>query len=371
MYQMTAKGEKYMGMLFKGVLALFWLVFVPMAAGIPFLRKKERYTITESFLTGYLFLFAAAESLILPMIYLKLPLHILVFIYGVLTGGMALWGCFCLKKKKNADFLSCQACESERSVDVHLRIRELVHGQSVYFWLALAMILFQILILVLFAHFDADDSFFVGAATTAVQTDTIFSVNPYTGIEYKSLPDRYVLSPFPVFLAVISQLSGGLHPAIMAHTVFPAIFLGMVYVIQYQLSEKWFHDDKKAKGTYLFFVALLCWFSAFSVYNAGNFQMVRIWQGKALLASAMLPLLAYFCISLILEEKQEYPWILLVMANISCCLISSMGIILAPLLMGLMILTGLIQRKNLVNAAKGICCMLPSIVLGVVYILIK
>ena len=43
-----------------------------------------------------------------------------------------------------------------------------------------------------------------------VQTDTIFEVIPYTGLKYYGLPSRYVLSPFPVFLAVVSQLSMGL-----------------------------------------------------------------------------------------------------------------------------------------------------------------
>ena len=43
-----------------------------------------------------------------------------------------------------------------------------------------------------------------------VQTDTIFEVIPYTGLKYYGLASRYVLSPFPVFLAVVSQLSAGL-----------------------------------------------------------------------------------------------------------------------------------------------------------------
>lgn len=97
------------------------------------------------------------------------------------------------------------------------------------------------------AHADADDCFYVGAATTDVYTDTIFEVNPYTGREYVALPRRYVLSPFPVFLAVVSQLSGGLHPSIMAHVFFPLIFLPIAYMVQYCLAGKWFRNDKKPR----------------------------------------------------------------------------------------------------------------------------
>ena len=50
----------------KGVLAGFWLIFVPVAAGIPFVKKKKDYTLGESFLAGLLLMLAVAQLLILP-----------------------------------------------------------------------------------------------------------------------------------------------------------------------------------------------------------------------------------------------------------------------------------------------------------------
>lgn len=41
-----------MGMAVKGVLALLWLVLVPACAGGCLVRKKETYTLGESFLMG-------------------------------------------------------------------------------------------------------------------------------------------------------------------------------------------------------------------------------------------------------------------------------------------------------------------------------
>ena len=95
---------------------------------------------------------------------------------------------------------------------------------SITMILALALILLQMYVVVRYAHMDADDSFYVGTAVTDIHTDTIFSISPYTGYAYTKIPSRYILSPFPVFLAVVSQLCGELHPAIMAHTVFPPVF---------------------------------------------------------------------------------------------------------------------------------------------------
>ena len=51
-----------MGMVVKLILAGFWLVLVPAAAGIPFTGKKQT-GFSETFLNGYLVLFTVMEIL--------------------------------------------------------------------------------------------------------------------------------------------------------------------------------------------------------------------------------------------------------------------------------------------------------------------
>lgn len=349
-----------MGMIIKGLLAMFWLIFVPIAAGATFFRKKKEFTLAQSFLTGYLFLLALAQILTLPMLYLKLPLHILTYSYGGCILLMALYGCVCLKQRL-----------PDNIGNIRTSAVKFVRGHSLCFWLALILIALQLGTLVLTAHFDADDSFYIATATTDVYTDTIFSVNPFTGREYKSFPSRYVLSPFPVFLAVISSLSGGLHPAIMAHTIFPLVFVSMAYLVQYQYACKFWKNDKASRGVYLFFAVLLCTFSAYSVYNSGNFQMVRIWQGKGLLAGVMLPLLLYVCICVLWEKDGEHGWLSLVMGIVSCSFLSSMGILLAPVMVGVTAIISSIHDKTLSRGWKALLCCTPSVILGIVYLVIR
>lgn len=178
------------------------------------------------------------------------------------------------------------------------------------------------------------------------------------------------MSPFPIFLAVISSLVG-LHPAIVAHVIFPVVFIFMAYLVLYQYAKRWFPEDEHARGIFMIFCAVLIWFSAYSVYNSENFQMIRIWQGKACLASVFLPLLLYLGIGIILEKEQEYPWLLLLLADISCCLLSSMGIILACMMLVILLIMGLVRFHSLQKAACTALCCLPSLLLGLVYIMIR
>lgn len=339
-------------MVIKGFLAVLWLAAVPASVGLLFAGRKQ-LKISELFLHGYILLFAVMEILVLPMILLKMPLHILTSVYGILAAGFAAGGLLLWKKKNSSKNLLGN-----------------MERPSIYFWMAVLVIVLQVLMCAAMAHMDADDCFYVAAATTDVHTDSIFAVDPYTGCEYRVLPRRYVLSPFPVFLAVASRLSGGMHPAVMAHMVFPVIFLPMAYMVQYCLAEKMFSGERKAKDIYLLLTACICSFSGYSVYNTGNFQMVRIWQGKAVLASVLLPYLLYLCISIFFGEKRKNSWTALFLTNISCCLLSSMGIILAPLMTGCFLAASSVMQREWKTAAKGFLCCLPSIVLGVAYILI-
>lgn len=346
-----------MGIVVKGILAGIWLILIPGSAGQIFLWKKKDAALAEGLLSGYLLMFSLMEILVFPLIYFKAPLHILVGIYGILLVAAAAAGLAVTWKK-------------------HSGKRKTEHSEkrkSGFFWFIAAwiFIVIQIGIVAVTAHFDADDAMYVGAASASVQTDTIYSVNPYTGFAYKILPSRYILSPFPVFLAVISRLCLGLHPGILAHVIFAAVFLFLAYLVQYLFSKEWFPGDRSAQGIFLAVVAVLNWFSAYSLYNSGMFQMIRIWQGKALLASAMLPFVFYLCLTIFIEKEQKNSWILLGMANLSCCLLSSMGIMLAPLMIGLLALTGLFLRKKFSLVYKAVLCCLPSLILGIVYILIK
>mgnify|MGYP000606340261 FL=1 len=94
------------------------------------------------------------------------------------------------------------------------------------------------------------------------------------------LPSRYILSPFPAFLAVTSRLCGGLHPAIVAHTVFPAVFVFLAYVVLFQYSRIFFRGKAGEQGIFMILCAVILWFCGYSVYNSEIFTMGRIWQGK-------------------------------------------------------------------------------------------
>ncbi|MFR3947579.1 MAG: DUF6077 domain-containing protein [Ruminococcus sp.] len=284
------------------------------------LFPQGKRTCGEYLLAGYTLLFAITELLSLTMIFTKQPLHLLTVTYGAVAGVLAFLGVWSLYKKRQKETGKCAGTYcSKRARRVRcfqaadrkfFRFEKFLQKTGISSELVVAgiLILFQLVVVVLYAHMDEDDAFYVGTATTAVETDSLYAYNPYTGAAYNVLPSRYILSPFPAFLAVTSRLCGGLHPAIVAHTVFPAVFVFLAYVVLFQYSRIFFKGKAGEQGIFMILCAVILWFCGYSVYNSEIFTMGRIWQGKAVLAGVFLPFLFLLCMEIFMQEKPEYPW---------------------------------------------------------------
>ncbi len=359
-----------MGMMIRMALACFWLVPVPLLCGQMFFRNRP-FAWPESILAGILFMFSAAEVLILPMTFLRLPLHVLtvccaaVFLAGTAAGLIRL----CRFYGKNGGRDSVSAGKHPFSMKHLFNRKEF----SWYLLAAVLVILLQMAVVSYFGHFDQDDAFYVGAATTAVQTDTIFEISAYTGFPYRTLPKRYVLSPFPILLAVISRLSAGLHPAVLAHVVYAPVFVGAGYLALWLLARRFYPEEPDSRGIFLLLSALLYWFCGYASRNQGSFLLLRPWQGKAVLAGVLLPFLFYLCLQLFLpsgQKEENEPWFLLFLGILASCHVSTMGVLLAPLTAGIFMVSALLQKARPNIIWRTILCCLPPLALGIVYLIL-
>ena len=160
------------------------------------------------------------------------------------------------------------------------------------------------------------------------------------------MPSRYILSPFPAFLAVTSRLCGGLHPAIVAHTVFPAVFVFLAYVVLFQYSRIFFKGKAGEQGIFMILCAVILWFCGYSVYNSEIFYNGQDLAGKScagrgiftIFISALYGDFYAGKTGISMEPSFSGKWSLLsVFLN---------GIMLAPLLMGVFALLSLVKFRD-------------------------
>lgn len=341
----------------KGVLTLFWLLALPFCLGLPFQRgqKPEKKRFCYTMLAGWAALMALFQLMAVPMILLRLSYRILALSFGLAAGGLAL--------------ASLVRNRGEVRQLTGARVRALFplpwSG-----WLALGLVGVQLVIYAAGMLKDLDDALYVGAAVTAQYTDGMYTVSALTGKAVSSLPARYCLSPFPMLLAFFSSATG-FSPSVMAHTIEPVFFVSLAYGVYGLLGERLFKGDRGMNGMFLAFLSVIHLFSYYSIYTQGTFLLLRIWQGKAFLAAALLPGLFYMVMKVMGEDAGRADWVLTACLALSACLVSSMGIMLAPILMGILgVVLGCFLGKWKKTVCLALCCI-PSLCYAGIYVLIR
>lgn len=338
-------------------LITFWLLILPLLIGsivVNQLIKEEKPDIMLTMVCGFVCMLALFYILVIPMLFLKLPLHVLIYFWGILM--IFLCGIALIINRKRYKEIIFSIIESTKKI-------------TWFSLLIIILILLQSFVLVYYMHSDADDAFYVANATTSVATDSIFLYDPYTGIPFSEYPGRHVLSPFPIFVALISKLVL-IHPTIVAHTILPAILIPISYMLFFLLGRKFFPNQPSGVLFFLLFLSVLNIFGNFSIYTNSTFLLFRIWQGKAVLANIVIPAITYFSYRAMYGEKKMGDWIMLLVCAIMACLVSSMGIIMAPVMIVCLGVIFAIRNKKIRIFAYSIACCMPCLAVGIFSIII-
>lgn len=314
---------------------------------------QEKNCWSTNYMAGFIFILAVGQLVILPCIFLEVSFQTCFML--ILGGWILLCLCsLCLNRKRIVEFIS----ENGR------RTRKL----PLMLIISIVIMAIQMYAYVTYTHIDEDDAFYVATATTTIESDGVFQVDPYTGSNYRTFPMRYVLSPFPVFTAFLSRLFE-VHATIMAHSILPVLLVLFCFSIYYSVGKRLFKEDGEKAATFVIICQVIQIFSGFNVYQQGMFFLVRIWQGKGLLTAALLPACFYLGLKMLEQTMKLADWLLLLALMLACCLVSSMGIILGAVAIGCIGLTNLIMcRKIMPVIWAGLCC-LPNLLLGVIYMI--
>lgn len=338
------------------IIFLIILVLIcPSIVGENLIENKRGTTLGEAYIRGFVLMLAVFQVVALPAFFMDLSLHVLTEVYLAFIIVLVLSAVVCRHK---------QLIYGLRNT---LRLKK----PSWPLATALILIFVQTLICGLFMHMDQDDAFYVGTAVTSVNTDSIFRFDCYTGEEYTVLPSRYILSPFPIFLAGLSQITG-IHATIIAHTALPFLLIPLSYYIYWLIGRQMFQSSKTTSAVFLLLVVVVQLFSYYSVYTPGAFLLLRIWQGKAVLANILLP--GIFYAGLLLWDKdclEKRYWLFMVCLSTASCLVSTMGFMLAPIMIGFIGLLCAIKKKSAKIILGAICSCIPNVIFSVLYLIIR
>lgn len=314
-------------------------------------NDKENSVIT-AFVAGHFLEWGIFQFMVLPAIYMKMSLSRFIIVYMAILIAFSI-----LSIVLNAKAIIGRIRPSNWKINI-----------SWTMCIAILLMAFQINYIVGHQHTDEDDAFYVATSETAVTTDAIMQYDAYTGKAYRTLPSRYVLSPFPIYISVLSKMVD-VRPVTMAHMIYPVILMIIAYMI-YMLIGREAFESAQSRGYFMIFVLLAIQFSGYTVYTQSSFFFFRLWQGKAVLATILIPAI-FWQVRRMWDRSNWQDWVLMSAIMIATCMVSSMGIMLGAIATSILGIVWLIDKKSVKHAIGLWATCLPNIICAVIYILIR
>ncbi len=345
------------------IIFLFFALAAPICVGagaVSFLDRQKR-NIGLMWMAGELLLLAAFQVMSVPMILAGRLFSGLVRVYAVFSvlaaaGGMAV---FVYKKKKTPVLKEVQPKPGKTEKAL---------------WIAVGVLLLVQLFLTAFLAFgDGDDAYYMAVSTTSDVFDSMYRFSPYTGSSTK-MDIRHSLSPFPVYIAFLSRVSG-IHAAVIFHVALPLLLIPLAYVIYGMIGRRLLKGKRRQLPAFMLFVELLVLWGNYSLYTAETFLITRTSQGKAVLGNIMIPalfLLLYMMGERLAESKMPEAclWVLLAALVTCACLCSVLGAFLTVILLGAFCLCAVFSYKKWKLLLPAAASLLPAVVFAGMYMLL-
>lgn len=312
--------------------------------------KMNKEGVLFSVAAGSMCWWAVMELILVPMTMKLASFHSFVYVYTAVVLVLAVLGLCCWR-----DILE----------DVKNFIRNWKQYLTLGHFVALVLICYQLYYLHHHMYLEWDDTYYVNLANTAVYSDKIYWIYPETGT-LADFDKRYVLSLWPIFYAWLSKIIGVI-PTIMAHTILPWMIVPLAYMVYALIGKRLFPEDKQMQGMFLAMAVMLHLFMS-GEHTAGlTFLSITPWVGKGVLATVLIPLLFYWLLRTVQEERVA-DWVMLGITALGGCLLSSMGIMLTPVFVGTAVLVLSLKKKNIRYLLCGAASCLPCVILGIYYI---
>lgn len=352
-------------MILKGIKALIILVIFPELLGMLITKfENKQYKVFLNYIYGIMIEFAVCEIFAVPLIMLKTSFTTLLVSWLCIIFALSMLSIFINRK------FYLTLIPNLKNKFKEIKWKELYKNIPWAFISLVVLVTFQTYVLVVYTHIDDDDARFVTYATLAVQQDKMYTEGFETGTEYDTImSNRDVLSPFPMYTAIVSKIID-LHPAAVAHVVFPAFLIPLAYMVYWQLGYKLFKEDSNKTNVFCIIISVIYMFGDFSTRANFVLLLYRIWQGKAILGNIILPMIWFMLYDCITDNRIS-KWIVLYITIIAGCFVSQMGIGLIPISVGILSLIFMIKYRKLNYVIKSVCAILPCLIYLLLYVIIK
>lgn len=307
-------------------LSIIFLLIIPIIIGFSVCEKLHiDYGFSNCFVMGWFSLLAIGQIILVPMVLKDASFTMTCIVLLFIDLVMVIFSLYRISRH-----MAHEGVKHLRSEFIGIRPDK----SSLFFvglFFLVAFILYQNLML---QHTDADDSRFIVLAMDTIKSDRMLRINPTNGVYFTGglgEIEKDFSSPWPVYVAFLSNMCG-VKATIMFHTILPFALYILITCCFWMVGDTLFKGDFYSKCIFTIFIWCIFIFGNYSAKSAETFTMSRVWQGKALVAGAGIPIMT--CIMVKSYEKITSLILLqMIIIDLAICLLSGMGIVIGVLIM--------------------------------------
>jgi hypothetical protein len=323
---------------------ILWLFLMPYILG-KLLEKKGEEKVLYSWVLGYIIQMGVFFVIAIPMIMAKCSFYTLQKWYNILIIALTI----------------VSAIFNIKRLIPNIKKPKISYIQVI----AVLLVFFQIFIKFKFTNINNDDASFVVLGTKMIETGYMY----YDGGD-TALIVRRALAPSNAYFAVLAQ-NLNIHVTIVMHTIIPMLFMAIGSVVFYYFGKKLFKQNQESPYLFLIFMILLYTYF-FTTKGAGMYYLKFTWFGRALVGAVFLPLL--WKVSLDAMDKTQNKikdWLILFFIVLTSCLSSEMAVVLVTISLLALAFVSAIRDKKISYIFKAFLCIVPCIIIGIIYLILK
>lgn len=328
---------------------LVWLFFITGVMYGVFLGYgkllRPLYSPLPNLVRGFLAFVAVNELLALPFVLLHLSFSFFLITFLLLNVSVLVAGI--LNARKGL-----------------LKFMEWRPSKSSYYLILPAITILGCLLFTQFyVKYDADDSTYVSLVQQNMGSSRLYSHDPSTADPKLPFSASYQFEGWEIIESSIAKIFG-LTALEVTHGLVPILSMPLVFVLLYRIFRELSRNDRVASiATMLLGVFIL--FGGYSLYSQGTFLLTRSWQGKALVATLIIPGMLYLFNAIFKYPRRNSLYIDLLILNIAALALNPSSIFLgiaATTAFGLLVIINNFSLEQLLKLAATI---IPLVAAGI------
>lgn|GEM_PF-5003648 len=238
-----------------------------------------------------------------------------------------------------------------------------MHSNRFLFVTVAFLIIWQIVVSSTWARVDYDDSLYVNLMVQNIGDHHLYLNDPSTGDPAYKLTPLYSLESWELFVSLLAFFSG--IPVIsLAHFILPAFLIILSYLAYGRLFAKL--ANKQDALIMIMFLIIFHFAGGFSVFSQGSFLLGRLWQGKAVLVSLVLPILQYHLLRFLDDPPHKRQASFLSLLTIAGLAFNPVAIFLCLFFVGCFSTAAyMTQRINIKTLSSLMISMVPLVVMAI------